>query len=389
VIGKKLEEITEEDLKFLIENGVLERKTIEYKRELNINTRDERKEFLADVSSFANTSGGDLIIGIQEENGIPQELIGINEELLDELKGNIEGLLRDGTEPRVYVDIEDVELPNSNRVLIIRIPKSWRNPHRVLMHHNHFYMRNSNGKYRLDIEELRNVFNLSNTVQNEIISFREDRISNIYSNNAPIELEEVAKTIIHIIPINAFSLSQRYDINRIDFNDLKLIYGHADVHRYNLDGVISYNPHESNGYVQLYRTGIIEAVDLHYTKPSADGNVIPAGLYEPALMEAIKQYLEILHNLDAETPIFIFISLTGVKGTTLGLNSQEFRSESRRARHLIDRDVLLLPESTIEEYEAQIENLMKVTFDAIWNACGYASSYHYDAYGNWNPRNHL
>lgn len=387
MIAKSLEEITEDDLNSLIENEVLESKTIEYKRELNINARDKKKEFLADVSSFANASGGDLIIGIEEENGIPQELIGIDEELLDELKGNIEGLLRDGTEPRVNVDIKDIELTNSNRVLIIRIPKSWRSPHRVLLRHNHFYTRNSSGKYQLDVEELRNTFNLANTFQNEIKAFREDRISDIYSNNAQIELEEVAKTVIHIIPINAFSLSQKYDINTIDFNDLELIYGHADVHRNNLDGIISYNSHESDGYVQIYRNGIIEAVDLYYTKPSADRNAIPAGLYEPALMEAIKQYLKILHNLDVETPIFIFISLIGVKGATLGLNSQEFRLSSRRVHHLIDRDVLLLPEVTIEEYESQIEKSMKVTFDAIWNACGYVSSYHFDDDGNWNPRN--
>ena len=38
----------------------------------------EKEEFLADVSSFANTMGGDLIYGIEEENGIPKVLLVLN-----------------------------------------------------------------------------------------------------------------------------------------------------------------------------------------------------------------------------------------------------------------------------------------------------------------------
>ena len=59
MINKKLEDIKPEDLQNLIVNGVSESKTIEYKSELPLNTGDAKKEFLADVSSFANTSCGD------------------------------------------------------------------------------------------------------------------------------------------------------------------------------------------------------------------------------------------------------------------------------------------------------------------------------------------
>lgn len=72
MIEKNIDRITEEDLQALIDNAVSERKTIEYKRSLSINRDSERKEFLADVSSFANASGGDLIYGITEAGGIPK-----------------------------------------------------------------------------------------------------------------------------------------------------------------------------------------------------------------------------------------------------------------------------------------------------------------------------
>lgn len=69
MINKHLDEISLDDLKQLRNNVVSEGKTIEYKQQLPTNSDGDRKEFLADISSFANASGGDLIFGITEENG--------------------------------------------------------------------------------------------------------------------------------------------------------------------------------------------------------------------------------------------------------------------------------------------------------------------------------
>ena len=56
--GKPLESITEADLRSLTENGASEIKTLEYKRSLPGRSDEEKKEFLADASSFANPAGG-------------------------------------------------------------------------------------------------------------------------------------------------------------------------------------------------------------------------------------------------------------------------------------------------------------------------------------------
>jgi len=85
MINKKIEDITEADLQALIDNKVLEGKTIEYKRELPTNADSGKKEFLADVTSFANTSGGDLLFGIEEDHAShePRSLIGIEVDNID------------------------------------------------------------------------------------------------------------------------------------------------------------------------------------------------------------------------------------------------------------------------------------------------------------------
>lgn len=61
---KALNAITEEDLQALIINGVAEGRTIDYRSDLPGNSDGDKKELLADVSSFANTGGGDLVFGM-------------------------------------------------------------------------------------------------------------------------------------------------------------------------------------------------------------------------------------------------------------------------------------------------------------------------------------
>ena len=66
-----LPQIDEAALQSLIRARVSESRSIDYKRETYGNSRDDYAEFLADISSFANTAGGDIVIGMAATDGIP------------------------------------------------------------------------------------------------------------------------------------------------------------------------------------------------------------------------------------------------------------------------------------------------------------------------------
>jgi predicted HTH transcriptional regulator len=66
-----LADIAEGHLQRLIAAQAAESLHVEYKRETYGTNDDQRREFLADVSSFANAAGGDLVIGMTAANGIP------------------------------------------------------------------------------------------------------------------------------------------------------------------------------------------------------------------------------------------------------------------------------------------------------------------------------
>ena len=65
------DKITEADLNNLISTGVPKSPTIDYKRDTYGNSDSDKREFLADLSSFANNTGGDIVIGMDEASGLP------------------------------------------------------------------------------------------------------------------------------------------------------------------------------------------------------------------------------------------------------------------------------------------------------------------------------
>src|SRR6266700_4111897 len=80
--------------------GVAESLYLDYKKETYGESGNDRSEFLADISSFANTLGGDLLIGLTEKNGQP---IGLNPFRgdVDAEKRRLEQIALSGLEPRI------------------------------------------------------------------------------------------------------------------------------------------------------------------------------------------------------------------------------------------------------------------------------------------------
>jgi predicted HTH transcriptional regulator len=70
-----LNQLSEQHILELIAARAPETNIIEYKRDTYGNALRDDLEFLADVSSLANTSGSDLIIGIAATQGVPEELV--------------------------------------------------------------------------------------------------------------------------------------------------------------------------------------------------------------------------------------------------------------------------------------------------------------------------
>ena len=200
--------IDEKDLLDLIDVGVPEGPTIEYKRDAYGPT--DRKEVLKDITSFANSGGGHVVIGMEEEPaGVPKHLTGLAGVDLDKEINRLEALLRDGVEPRALgIRIRPVAV-RGGAAIVVRIPKSWNPPHRVtIAGSNRFFVRNSGGAHEASVEELRALFTLTADAEHRIADFRAARISKVVTGQGPVSLPVGALLFAHLVPLAAFGQGQ-------------------------------------------------------------------------------------------------------------------------------------------------------------------------------------
>lgn len=380
---KDLNQIQKEDLESLIINKVEEAKLVEYKSALNIETDPDKEKFLANVSSFANASGGHILFGLKEEKGVPVELCGVQVSDVDQLKLRLEQIIRDGVEPRIFgINIVSVSVNDGKSVLIIRIPQSWNTPHKVKRKGSGFYSRNSAGKYQLDITELRSAFLATETVADRINNFRADRVSRILSNDGPVSLLPNAKTVLHIIPFCSFTPGYVMDLRNVRDENIYLfpLYAAGSNSRYNCDGYMTYHSSEAsnspcNSYLQLFRNGIIETADSVMLTPFDEKKTI-SQTSEVNLLKELKAFILTLRRLGVQPPIAIMLTLLSVRGYII-------EGSGYRRRHPVDRDHLLAPGVILNDYRDDLTQTMKPAFDMIWNSSGWEQSMNYDEDGKW------
>src|SRR5689334_8563616 len=101
ISDKSIEQIAAADLERLVINGVSESRSLEYKETLPGGSDQDKKEFLADVTSFANAIGGDLVYGVREARdesgkptGTPEAVVGLDVPNFDQAIQRLENVLR-------------------------------------------------------------------------------------------------------------------------------------------------------------------------------------------------------------------------------------------------------------------------------------------------------
>lgn len=109
-------------------------------------------------------------------------------------------------------------------------------------------------------------------------------------------------------------------------------------------------------------------------------NLIPSCIYEIALVNVLRNYLKIFEKLKIQPPVFITLTLTKIKGYFMSLNPCDYRSEQRNS---IDQDVLIIPECEITDFSMKAEEILKPSFNLIWNACGWKESLNYHHETGW------
>ena len=391
--GVRLEDITEQHLLELVERRAREGRDLEFKSELPAKGEgDEDQKILYAATSFANAGGGDLVFGVAEDpndRGAAACLRALTVRP-DETQLRLENLLRDGVEPRLtgvqmrFVPVE------GGAVLIVRIPGSLTAPHAVASRNAgayRFYTRNSAGKYPLDVHELRLAFTASDEIARRVRDWRLERLGRIRSRETPVPLAVVhaVSLVLHVV-----SLARATDVDPLRVLPSGLMSASSavlgvnpDTVRANIDGLLAYdaasalNP-GSFGYAQLFRDGRYEAVIAwRLTIQNDSPPYISGGDAEAMIVSGTAQALRVLEVAGAQPPYAVLASLLGAADVKL-------RPPCGFCEHVIDRDVVLLPDVLYEEARWDAGARLRPVLDALWQASGLERSYGFNDQG-WSP----
>jgi hypothetical protein len=191
-----------------------------------------------------------------------------------------------------------------------------------------------------------------------------------------------ARKSLHMLPIAALDPLTQIDVPALSdrVGQLRPMGSSGWTDRFNFDGYVTFSGPEAgnqSAYLQVFRNGTMEAVHAFSTGESKS---IPSLWYELELIRVVQGHVTLLQQLRCDPPVFIMVTLLGVKGFTMGVEPGRFLFAEQ---HPIDRDILLLPEVLLEDYSSQPRKLLRGVFDAVWQAAGWSRSDNYNQAGEW------
>lgn len=380
------ESLSEPDLQRLVDVGVPEGVLIEYKRDTYGAKDADVKEFLKDVSSFANTRGGHLVVGIDERARLPTALVGSMVNPDTEL-ARLEAMMSDGIEPRISAQAKAVPLAAGGHAFVIRVARSWNPPHRVTARNsNRFYCRNSAGVYEPSVDQLRVLYALGSTALERSRAFRFERLAKIEVGDTPCPLSPLRdRLVVHLVPLAGFESVGGIQLveaqKRSDLLRPIGVMGYSP--RINFEGFIVHSggtPHTS--YTQLFRNGMIEAVMVGVSHEYQAQQVIASTSFENRIVQQVPTYLEFLEQLGIPAPVVVMFSIQGIKGAMLGVSQEQLIMHPPDP---IRVSQLELPEIIIDDYgdRAAYLRAFRPAFDALYNTAGLLGSRRYNEAGDW------
>ncbi|RYE08466.1 MAG: ATP-binding protein [Hyphomicrobiales bacterium] len=384
-----IDAISEADVTQLIADGVQEGVRIEYKRQTYGSSDSDKKEYLKDASSFANSYGGNLILGLDAVAGVPTAIVPFVGDADGELL-RLESLLRDGVEPRINgVQMRAVSVAGGH-VFVVRVPRSWNPPHRVAFKgSNRFYARSSAGAFELGVEELRAKFNSSAAAFQRAASFRDRRLALLASNEGIMPLaRDAGRLTIHVLPLgNGGEAVVDLDRAFTDASELLQPIGRTGYSsEFNFDGFANFRSGKDvYGYTQIFRDGSIEATKVRILASEREVSRIPARSLGDAIIAAVPDYITALQRLNVSPPFSVMVTLDGVRGSYLGYSQSQWIEDPA----IIRRDTLPLPAVLIDDFgPAQAyQSALRPAFDALWNAGGLSACTYFGDDGSWRPHN--
>jgi hypothetical protein len=186
-------QINRDFIKKLIDEKIVENIIYEYKKEVDNNS----KEIAKDISAMANSEGGYIFYGIEENNdGSPKTIVPI--EATQKVPERIEQIINTTIHPNLIVNIHDIDYDNK-KVFVVEIPKSHQLHMVIKEHDNRYYKRTGRTNTPMEHSEIINTLKSNIEFEKSIISKVND-LEKIFIENSGVDLDKTNYINIYVFP---------------------------------------------------------------------------------------------------------------------------------------------------------------------------------------------
>jgi len=396
------ENLSVETLQDAVDEGYPEGKELEFKRELKPENSGHKAKLFAEVTSFANSGGGDLVIGIVDEEGSATGLWPIQYDDVDTARDRWVNIIKRNTDPEIpqhlieiqpiYVGGELSEYIDENcpvstgHILVIRVRRSWRAPHRETVN-NRFYERSASGNSELDTGSIRRAMLQGEVFAERAKEFRDNRISAIAADELPFPLRELPKVVVHLMPSNNFGVEPLIDPqNANPWNTaedeiapqlLSPNQSKGNWERFTEEGYLaaarqSQYENRISKYTLTFRSGTIEAMTTSPAVLHSDPNYISSPNLRNCLEQVFEDYWRFIEDAGGAYPFYFFVSIVGAKGLPVCTEDQVRWPDELE---MIDREIVRIPALIINSPAEEVEEHINQILDRVANASGFAEDH--------------
>lgn len=398
MLPRRIDEIDVQYLRSLPDHGPSESKRIEYKSQFR-DSGDrvggiDRDTFRKDVSQFANTEGGDLIIGVGERDGLPFEVPGVDlgSDTAHATKERLDQILLE-IQPRLTGhQIVFHEVQPGRFVFVVRVPQSFRAPHSIGTGKGFFYRTNS-GRDAMNVDQVRSSFLGSAGIETQLQHFRSNQVQAI-SDVPRFRLEAGLVAVLHVLPVVGVSRSVVVDVvgNRNQLLEGGLAGRRMHTSGVNFDGCycrMGFDSQPCGGYVQWYRNAYRESVWVHPPQRRVAGDREDAPILDEVTLAQeiagdLKRVLQNLSRVDVPPPYFVAVTLLHCRGYQLGFYDRRYgMALPHRGTSVCTHAELSPLEFLIESEGDDLTAALRPSSDQLANAFGLERSANFDANGSW------
>jgi hypothetical protein len=393
VLSRNIADINEALLTTVCQEHWPETQTLEFKRQLPATDEKGRHEFLKDVCAFANAAGGDIVYGVQEDaSGHAGQVLPIATATfpVDATRRRLAQIVEGGIEPRVSgVVFHPVTLASGDYVMVVRVPSSFRRPHRYrLGDHTRWVVRADTHTADLTYAQIKDAFDTGASLGEKARQFRDDRLSRVLSGTNARPLKPGPRCVVHLIPLAAFAGPSVVDVVTLHDNRYTDFMFHdwgGASRTFNLDGLLVHPGSPKDvAYTQVFRSGALEAarwVGRHWIQSERDRTSIPSADVTAFIRDALFMFVQATKKWGIAGPAIAAAALLDVGEHRFAYMSQGgWLSEVQT-----DRPNFVIPEVWVDQLAAvdDADTLARPLLDTLWQAFDHARCAYYNAQGAW------